>query len=281
MEGREIFFPFSVIMTVLPSLLGAALTLAIIFVITWRLSVRHDNFSFVDVAWSLSFAPVAILHATLGDGWPWRRIAIALLITAWSLRLGIHLWRRVARHHPEEDPRYRVLRERWQGDALGRNFLGFFLAQGLLVWLLMLPLALICANPATAFLPLEIAGLALWFIGLGGEAVADRQLDRFKAAHAGERNALCREGLWRYSRHPNYFFQSLLWWGLFLVALPVPWGWTAVLAPLAMLFFLLKVTGIPLTEELAVEKRGDLYREYQRTTSAFVPLPPRGGSLSS
>lgn len=258
----------------LPLLFGA-LVLVIAFIATWRLSLRLDNFSFVDVTWALSFAPVALLYAALGDGWATRRLAIAILVAVWSLRLGIHLWRRVASHHPDEDPRYQVLRQRWDQQSLSKNFLGFFLAQALLVWLLMLPVFLICRNEATAFHPLEIAGILLWLLGLAGEGLADRQLDRFKTKHQGNRQALCQEGLWRYSRHPNYFFQSLLWWGLFLVALPTAWGWTAILAPVAMLFFLLKVTGIPLTEELAVAKRGDLYRDYQRTTSAFIPLPPK------
>jgi steroid 5-alpha reductase family enzyme len=254
-------------------LLTGAGMLAALFVLTWRLSLRLDNFSFVDVAWALAFAPIAALYATFGDGWMPRRLAIAALVAAWSLRLGIHLWQRVARHHPAEDARYRVLRQRWSG-ALSRNFLGFFLAQAALVWLLTLPVFLVCRNPATDFHPLEIAGFALWFIGLAGEGIADRQLERFKSASRGNPKALCREGLWAWSRHPNYFFQSLLWWGLFLAALPAAWGWTAILAPVAMLYFLLKITGIPLTEQLAVEKRGDLYRDYQRTTSAFIPLPP-------
>ncbi len=255
-------------------LAGAALLLAL-FLLTWLLSRRLDNYSFVDVAWALAFAPVAALYAITGSGWGARRFIVAALVAGWSLRLGIHLWRRVARHHPGEDPRYRVLRQRWRGPGLSRKFLAFFLGQALLVWLLMLPLWLISGHAAPSFHPVEIAGIALWFIGLAGEALADRQLERFKSSHPGDRLALCCEGLWRYSRHPNYFFQSLLWWGLFLVALPVPGGWVAILAPVAMLFFLLKITGIPLTEELAIEKRGDLYRDYQRRTSPFLPLPPR------
>ncbi len=262
-------------------LLISASLLAGLMTVTWRLSLRHDNFSFVDVTWSLSFAPVAILYAAGGSGWPLRRLVIGFLIVAWSLRLGIHLWRRVARHHPEEDPRYRVLREEWKGPGLARSFLFFFLAQALLVWLLTLPVFLIAQNGSPALHPLELAGLVVWAIALLGEALADRQLEQFKEATRGDKLAVCQRGLWRYSRHPNYFFQSLLWWGLFLMALPVPWGWTAILAPLAMLFFLLKVTGIPLTEQLSVEKRGDRYREYQRTTSPFIPLPPRKAANES
>ena len=256
-------------------LVVSALTLIAFFVGTWRLSVRHDNYSFVDATWALSFAGVAILFTAGGDGWLSRRVIIATLVAAWSLRLGTYLWRRIANHHPEEDPRYAILRERWQGAGLARTFLGFFLGQALLVWLLMLPVYFICRNAEVGFKLVEIAGFVLWFIGLSGEAISDHQLKKYKSKHASQPNSLCNEGLWKYSRHPNYFFQSLLWWGLFLCALPVSGGWIAILAPLAMLYFLLRVTGIPLTEELAIKKRGELYREYQRTTSAFVPLPPR------
>jgi steroid 5-alpha reductase family enzyme len=124
---------------------------------------------------------------------------------------------------------------------------------------------------------LEVAGLILWAVALMGEGLADAQLARFKRENQ-EPKAICQVGLWRYSRHPNYFFQSLLWWALFLMALPAVGGWWAILAPVAMLHFLLNVTGIPLTEKLSVEKRGEVYREYQRTTSAFVPWFPSNKS---
>lgn len=251
------------------SLLIAALILATLFLITWRLSVKLDNYSFVDVTWALSFAPVAVWYGSTGAGWQSRRIVIASLVTAWSLRLGIYLWRRVASHHPKEDVRYAVLREKWQANP-PRSFLWFFLAQAALVWLLMLPVHLISQQTSTAFQPLEYIGLTLWLIALMGEGIADAQLAAFKRGNQ-DPMGICQQGLWHYSRHPNYFFQSLLWWGLFLIALPAPWGWTAIIAPVAMLYFLLNVTGIPLTEKLSITKRGEAYREYQRTTSAFVP----------
>ncbi|TDU73122.1 steroid 5-alpha reductase family enzyme [Prosthecobacter fusiformis] len=251
----------------------AALILLTLFFLTWWLSLRLDNYSFVDVTWSLAFAPVAAWYAFANDGWMPRRVAIAVLVAAWSLRLGVHLWKRVASHHPKEDPRYAVLREKWKKNR-ERAFLAFFLMQGLLVWLLMLPVHLISQQDAEAFHPLEYAGLGLWFLALTGEAIADAQLAGFKRTNK-DAKAVCQVGLWHYSRHPNYFFQSLLWWGLFLMALPAPWGWTAIVAPAAMLHFLLNVTGVPLTEKLSLEKRGDSFREYQRTTSAFVPWFPK------
>ena len=246
-----------------------AIILVLLFVGTWKLSLRLNNFSFVDVTWALSFAPVSIWYAAVGDGWTPRRFAIALLLSLWSLRLGSYLWKRVAGHHPSEDARYAVLRKKWNSN-LPKAFLIFFLAQAVLVWLLTLPVFLISRQAAPAFHVLEWVGLSVWFLALIGEAISDAQLAGFKKSNRDPK-AICEVGLWRYSRHPNYFFQSLLWWGLFLIALPAPWGWTAIVAPLAMLHFLLNVTGIPLTEKLSVEKRGDVYREYQRTTSAFVP----------
>ncbi|MEN9022384.1 MAG: DUF1295 domain-containing protein [Verrucomicrobiaceae bacterium] len=254
----------------------SALLLAALFIFTWWLARKIANQSIVDVAWALSFAPVAIVHAMLGGGWLPRRLVIASLIVLWSMRLGIYLWRRVAAHHPHIDPRYTILRERWSTNP-ERAFFLFFLSQGLLVWLLMLPVFLISRNAIDSFHPLEVAGFALWCLALIGEAIADAQLKQFKKTSM-DPLAVCQQGLWRFSRHPNYFFQSLLWWGLFLMALPISWGWTAIIAPLAMLHFILNVTGIPLTEELAIKKRGDLYRNYQRITSSFIPLPPNNHS---
>jgi len=254
-------------------MLIAAIILCILFLLTWRLSVKLDNYSFVDVTWSLAFTPVAIWFAASGDGWLPRRLAIALLVSAWSLRLGLYLWRRVAGHHPKEDVRYAVLREKWKENP-PRAFLWFFLAQAVLVWLLMLPVHLISQQASSGFHPLEYVGLGIWFMALIGEGISDAQLAHFKKTNRDPK-AICQIGLWHYSRHPNYFFQSLLWWGLFLMALPAPWGWMAIIAPISMLHFLLNVTGIPLTEKLSVEKRGDVYREYQRTTSAFVPWFPK------
>ena len=247
----------------------AAVILIILFVFTWWLSVKLDNYSFVDVTWSLAFTPVAIWYAMSGLGWWPRRVAISILISTWSLRLGIHLWRRVASHHPSEDVRYAVLREKWQANP-PRAFLLFFMMQAVLVWLLMLPVYLLSAQTNPQFHALEWAGLGLWAVALIGEGLADSQLAHFKRTNTDPK-AICESGLWHYSRHPNYFFQSLLWWGLFLMALPAPLGWLAIIAPLAMLHFLLNVTGIPLTEKLSLQKRGEVFREYQRTTSAFVP----------
>ena len=145
--------------------------------------------------------------------------------------------------------------------------LGFFWLQGLLVVGLATPFLLGTQNATTHWAATEVIALAVLLLALIGEAVADAQL----AAAKRRGLVLCQQGLWRYSRHPNYFFEWLVWVAFALLAHSAPWGWLGWVSPLLMLHFLLNVTGIPLTEELAVRRKGDAYREYQRTTSAFVP----------
>jgi steroid 5-alpha reductase family enzyme len=235
------------------------------------LARRLDNYGIVDVAWPYAFAPVALGYALGTDGAAGRRLALATMVGLWSLRLGTHLGRRVWRHHPEEDGRYRQLRRDWAENFSARMF-GFFQLQALSVAGLALPFLLAMRNSAAFPRPLEIAGMILWCVALGGEALADRQLARFKR-HA-PRGAVCDAGLWRYSRHPNYFFEWLVWVAFFVFASSSPWGWLGVIAPAAMLFLLLRVTGIPLTEEQAVRSKGEAYRRYQQRTYDFMPCRP-------
>jgi steroid 5-alpha reductase family enzyme len=125
----------------------------------------------------------------------------------------------------------------------------------------------------------DFLGVVLWLVSVTGEAIVDAQLARFRS-NPENRGKTCRQGLWNYSRHPNYFFEWLHWWVYLLISWPAPWGWTTAIAPLLMLFFLLKVTGIPATEAQALLSRGDDYRDYQRTTSVFVPWPKRKNKMA-
>ena len=242
---------------------------AALFTLTWLLSLKLDNFSFVDVTWSYSLAFLAPLYALAGNGFSERRWLALAMAVIWSLRLGTYLFRRVASHHPHEDVRYQVLRADWK-DQLARSFFWFFQAQALLILLLSFPILLACLNPSPRMSAVEMLGAFVWLVGIIGEAMSDAQMAKFKGA-ASNKGKVCQTGLWRYSRHPNYFFESLIWWGFWLLACGSPWGWATVYAPASILYFLLRVTGIPLTEKCAVESKGDAYREYQRTTSAFVP----------
>jgi steroid 5-alpha reductase family enzyme len=237
-------------------------------------SLRIRNFSIVDIAWSATFTPLVLLYATLGEGYGPRRALIAAMVTLWSLRLAGHLCLRISSLHPLEEGRYVQLRRHWAAHLHARFFL-FFQAQGLLAALLSVPLLLACVDRRPGLGPFEIAGAALLVVALAGEAIADRQLAAFKA-DPGSRGRTCRTGLWRTSRHPNYFFEWLVWVAYSVFAWPSPGGGATIYCPLLMLFFLFRVTGIPLTEEQALRSRGDDYRDYQRTTSAFVPWFPKG-----
>jgi|JI10StandDraft_1071094.scaffolds.fasta_scaffold662019_1 steroid 5-alpha reductase family enzyme len=246
---------------------------AIIMTTLWLLGLRFRNFSYVDIGWSANFAVLAILYASLTDGWLPRRWLIAAMFTFWGARLAAHLATRIL-GEPEEG-RYVQLREEWGPKGnLNARFLGFFLFQGGLNVFLVLPLLLACLNPAPGFHALEIAGVVVWVLGLAGESLADRQLAAFKR-NPENRGKVCNTGLWRYSRHPNYFFEWTIWIGYALFALASPFGWIALAMPLLMLHFLVNVTGVKATEEQALRSRGDAYRAYQATTSAFIPLPPR------
>lgn len=246
-----------------------AIVAVVLFTFTWLLSLKLNNFSFVDVTWSYALAVLALVYAWLGGGFTQRKLVAVTMALVWSLRLGTYLFFRIRRHHPHEDVRYEVLRQNWQAH-LARNFFFFFQAQAVLIVLLSVPVLIACLNPSPQLGLIEWAGVTVWLAGIGGEALSDVQMQRFKATATG-RGEVCRVGLWRYSRHPNYFFESIVWWGFWLFACGSPWGWATVYAPASILWFLLRVTGIPLTEECAVKSKGDAYREYQRTTSAFVP----------
>ena len=262
-----------------PALVALGLGLAAaLMAAAFLLAVRIRNFSIVDIAWSAAFAPTVLLYATLSQGYAPRRALIAAMVTAWSLRLAGHLHARIASLHPEEEGRYVELRRLW-ATHLHRRFLLFFQAQGALVALLSLPFLLACLDRRPALGAFEAAGCALFVFAIAGEALADRQLAAFKA-DPGNRGRTCRAGLWRYSRHPNYFFEWLVWVAYAVFARPSPWGWTSAYAPLLMLFFLFRVTGIPMAEEQALRSRGDDYREYQRTTSAFFPWFPKAGAAA-
>ena len=273
------------------SLVLLLFTLALALVIaemraTFALAQRLRNFGVVDIVWSAGFTPIVWLYVALvavrtydprlaaSPAWNWpAAVTIAALVTVWSLRLGGHLYVRVKSHHPVEDVRYAKLRQEW-GEQTDRKMLGFFLLQGALQVVLSLPWLLVVIDPksveAFTLTPLAWSGAAIWLVGLVGESIADRQLAEFRAEPTNK-GKVCQAGLWNYSRHPNYFFEWLIWVGYAVFAMGSPWGWLGLLAPALMWHFLVNVTGVPMTEELSLKSKGDAYREYQRTTNAFVP----------
>lgn len=256
----------------LSPLLLTAIGLAALFALTYGGARRLNNYGIVDVVWAYSFTPVAWGYALAGHGWHARGLVIASLVTIWSVRLGSHLRNRVMSHLPEEDSRYRQLRKDWSAN-FGPRMFGFFQLQAVSVLLLSAPFVFPARNAFPAFSSWELAGTAIVFLALLGETVADGQLRAFRRHpdHAGQ---VCNVGLWRYSRHPNYFFEWCIWVGFGVFALGSAWGWIGLLAPAVMLHLLLNVTGVPLAEASSLQSKGDAYRAYQRTTNAFFPGPP-------
>jgi steroid 5-alpha reductase family enzyme len=244
-----------------------------VFLLLWRVQIRTRNAGWVDVAWAMGTGGVAALSVAGAEGWPPRQVAYAVLSVIWSLRLGGHIARRV--HGRPEDTRYAALRS-GAGKHAGAVFLAVYGLNAALVLLFSAAVAAAAAHPLPAWRMADAIGLALGVLALAGEAQADGQLRRF-ARDPARRAGVCRDGWWRYSRHPNYFFEWLFWFAFLPAGLATPhWPW-ALAAPAAMLFFLLRVTGIPATEAQSLRSRGEAYREYQRTTSAFVPWFPRRG----
>jgi steroid 5-alpha reductase family enzyme len=256
------------------ALLGIALAATIlVMTLVWLLSVRLRNAGIVDVAWSAMFTLLALIHAGGSHGWIVRRVIAATLMSFWSLRLASHLWRRVVGHIETEDVRYAALRESWGAHA-NQKMLFFFWFQGLSNVALSVPVLIASRNATPRLHPLEIAGAMLFVVSVIGEAIADAQLRRFRADPANKGRVM-NAGLWRLSRHPNYFFEWLVWIAWLVVALASPHGWIVAYCPLLMLWFLYKVTGIPATEAHSLQSKGDAYRRYQQTTSAFIPWFPK------
>jgi len=250
---------------------GAA-ALAVMMFVIWLVSVRLNNAGIVDVGWSLGLVILSVWYAWQGPGFGPRKWLMAGMVTFWGLRLALHLVRRIASE--PEDGRYLQLRRDWAGKNINLRFLFFFEFQALLDVFLSLPMLLAALNRAPQLSALEYAGVGLWLLAVVGESIADAQLAAFKRDPAN-RGRVCQVGLWRYSRHPNYFFEWFIWVAWMIYALASPWGWLSVVCPALMLFFLFRVTGIPATEAQAQRSRGDEYARYQQTTSAFVPWFPK------
>jgi steroid 5-alpha reductase family enzyme len=242
----------------------------------WILSLATKNVTLVDSLWGLGFVLIAWITFGLTDGYSGRKLLLTGLTTAWGLRLSVHLtWRNWGKG---EDPRYGSWRQ-----AGGERFwiislFKVFLLQALFLWVIALAIQYGQASPHPAhWTRLDFLGFIIWLVGFVFESVSDFQLARFKA-DSTNRGKVMDRGLWAYSRHPNYFGESLIWWGLFLIALSTPNSWWTVISPLIITAVLLKMTGIPLMEKAIVDTRPG-YRDYIRRTSAFIPWFPRKEDL--
>lgn len=256
------------------NLVGASFTVVMLLMLCcWLVYLVQRRANIVDVAWGLGFVVSAWMYFILGTGNFLKMLVMAGMVTIWGGRLACHLWKRY-RSNIKEDPRYQGVLEQWDPDSARLFYLMLFIFQGVLVVILSLPFFLVARGSHAPWMQVEVWGIVLWLIGIGGETVADNQLAEFQKDPANQ-GKVCQKGLWYYSRHPNYFFECVLWFGYALFALPADWGWLAFISPILMLLLIFKISGIPLTEAQAVRSKGDLYREYQRTTSVFVPWFPK------
>ena len=251
-------------------LFGQAIASMTMF-LTWLCAKRLKNASYVDALWAYGVGLLGASYLYFSEGDSFRNQALTIVLGIWSLRLGTYLLRRCL--GGKEDSRYRYYREKW-GERTDALFFFFFQKQAFWVVLFASPMLVVGANPEP-WGKLDLIGLCIWVFGMTGVCLADLQLSRFKARAKQGQDKVCRNGLWRYSRHPNYFFEWVLWMSY------VFWGWGAtggpwlLFLPVILLAFFLKFTGIPHVEARKMETAGKEYEEYRKSTSAFIPWFPR------
>jgi steroid 5-alpha reductase family enzyme len=249
---------------------GALAILVVGYGVTFLIGRSIGRYNVVDATWGVSFVAVAAVGAALGTGDAFRRLLLLALVAVWGLRLAWHMIGKSA--GKGEDPRYEAL---LKGDFSAVNVLRkIFLLQAVVTWFISLPIQLSATlGPTpTALVPVLVAGVVVWTVGVLFEAVGDLQLRRFKADPANK-GVIMDRGLWAWTRHPNYFGDAAVWWGLWLITIT---GWlslSTVLSPVAMSYFLVYATGARLTEKIMADRPG--FAEYCSRTSFFVPRPPR------
>lgn len=259
-------------MNIPESFLYAAIIAFSYFTLLFFIAALLKDNSILDIAWGPSFIVatwgVLIINGSYGA----RQFLVAALVTVWGLRLGIRIFRRNA--GKGEDPRYRKWREEWGKFFLPRSYFQLFLLQGFIHVLNMSPVLVIASGIRKGLAWSDWIGLAVWMLGFLFESIGDYQLDSFLKDPAN-RGTIIDRGLWRYTRHPNYFGEATMWWGIFVIALNQSWGWVGVIGPVVITGMLLFVSGIPMTEKMMEKVPG--WEEYKRTTSAFIPWFKKAG----
>lgn len=237
----------------------------------WIVSLVYRNVTIVDSLWGLGFVLIGWITFFLAQGYPGRSFLIAVLVSLWGLRLGLYLSHR--NWGKGEDPRYGTWREKSGERFWLVSLFKVFILQALFMWVISVVIQVGQMAPSPAALTgLDVLGAIVWMIGFFFEAVGDWQLARFKSDPASKGRVM-DSGLWAYTRHPNYFGEFLIWWGIFLITLSTPGNWWTILSPIIITAVLIKMTGIALTEKVLLKNRPG-YSEYIKRTSAFVPWLP-------
>lgn len=231
--------------------------------------LKKDN-SLVDIAWGLGFIGVAILTIFLKEGWTTRQVIVSCLVSIWGLRLALHIALR--KRGRGEDFRYAKWRQDWGRWFVLRSYFQIFMLQGVFLFIIALPIILVNFSSREDLTAMDLLGIGVWCIGFIFEAVGDYQLVQFKKQPANK-GKIISTGLWKYTRHPNYFGEVVMWWGIFLLALSVENGWLAVFSPFTITFLLLRVSGVTMLEK---KYQGNPeFEAYAERTNAFFPWFPK------
>ncbi len=253
------------------AMLIAAITIAVVMVTTWIISLIIKNASIVDIVWGAGFAVTSWVLAATVDGDSGRQTLLAVMVGLWGMRLALYLAKRNLGHG--EDWRYKAMRKK-----KGKNFgiislVTVFGLQGALMWTVSLPVIIGNADDSPGVGPIAVMGILLWIVGLTFEAMGDYQLAKFKKDPANATKVMDK-GLWSLTRHPNYFGDALLWWGIGIVGAETGTGIFGFIGPVVMTFFLLKISGVPMLER-SLSRRREGYADYVARTSGFIPRPPK------
>lgn len=253
------------------SIIPECAAIVFLYMVIFFLAARRlkDN-SIVDIAWGSGFVIVALYTLLRSPAVYARQVLLTLMVAAWGVRLAVYIFFR--NRGRGEDERYAAFRKKWGHRAAVKSFFFIFMFQGILLFIIASPIIRINTSLPSTLHWLDAAGIVLFVFGFLFEATADRQMSRFKIKPEN-RGKLMTSGLWKYSRHPNYFGEVTLWWGIFLMALPTPYGWVTLISPLIITLLILCFSGVPLLEKKFETRPG--FADYQARTSKFFPLPPR------
>jgi steroid 5-alpha reductase family enzyme len=233
------------------------------------LSLIKKRNDVADVAWGPGFVVIAFTSLIMAGNYSLRALITSAMVVIWGIRLAVHIG---SRHSGKpEDARYAKWRQEWGRNVVWRSFFQVFMLQGVLLTIVAMPVIMINSGQPSTLTGLDILGICIWFLGFTFETVSDGQLGRFLKI-AANKGKIMTSGLWKYSRHPNYFGEVTLWWGIYIIALSVPYGWVSIMGPLTITFLILKVSGIPMLEE-GFRDNPD-FQQYRQRTSPFIPLPP-------
>jgi steroid 5-alpha reductase family enzyme len=257
------------IMTTMWTFFAVLVFMTIVFIVSWR--VRRTDV--VDMAWGPAFVVAAVASMVLNEYelTPGLNVQtlVTVLVTVWAARLAYTIFKRLLKH--PEDKRYVELRRGWKGNIALNTYIRIFVTQAFLATAISQAVIHINLSLPTDLTTVAYVGLAVWLVGFFFESVGDLQLKRF-LANPKNKGKLMTEGLWKYTRHPNYFGEATMWWGIFVIALATPYGWLGILTPVLITYLLLFVSGVPMTEKAFEGKPG--WDAYKKRTNKFIPLPP-------